>query len=176
MIRVTLAPATADMHRALAALTVAPEQVVFSGQPADIVARADPTMDLHAILADGTPVGLFRIDRDYARAHGFARPGDLGLRSVIVDRHHQGRGIGSAMVRALPAYLARHYPDATDIYLTVNLRNPGARKSYLNGGFVDAGAQYLGGSAGPQHILHMVLAPRIAGADPVRTPRPRPAR
>ena len=155
--RVTLAPLTPDRRAAACALAVAPEQVVFSGQAVDFVTTPDPQMDSHVILADGAVVGFFRIDRDYATVHDFARPGDLGLRSVIVDRAQQGRGIGSAMIRALPAYLADHYPGATDLYLTVNLRNPGARKSYLNGGFTDNGAHFLGGDAGPQHIMHMTL-------------------
>ena len=154
---VTLAPYTPDQREAVCALAVAPEQVVFSGQPVDFVTRPDADMDIHVIRADDQLVGIFRIDLDFARIHDFARPGDLGLRSVIVDSAHQGRGIGSAMIRALPGYLADHYPGATDLYLTVNLRNPGARKSYLNGGFTDTGAHYLGGDAGPQHIMHMAL-------------------
>ena len=155
--RVTLAPLTPDRRAAACALAVAPEQVVFSGHAADFIDSPDPQMDSHVILADGAVVGFFRIDLNYAPRHDFAKPGDLGLRSVIVDRAHQGRGIGSAMIRALPAYLADRYPGATDLYLTVNLRNPGARKSYLNGGFTDTGAHYLGGDAGPQHIMHMPL-------------------
>ncbi|MFZ3580813.1 GNAT family N-acetyltransferase [Loktanella sp. DJP18] len=157
MTRVALGPYTADQRDAVSALTVAPEQVVFSGQPAAFITQPDADMDIHVIHADGELVGFFRIDLDYARIHDFAKPGDLGLRSVIVDHRQQGRGIGSAAVRALPAYLALHYPGATDLYLTVNLRNPGARKSYLNGGFTDTGAHYLGGDAGPQHIMHMTL-------------------
>lgn len=157
--RVTLAPLTPDLADAACALQVAPEQVVFSGQPVDFITTPAPQMDPHVILADDRLVGFFRIDRDYAPRHDFAKAGDLGLRSVIVDRAHQGRGIGSAMVRALPAYLATHYPAATELWLTVNLRNPGARKSYLNGGFTDTGAQYLGGDAGPQHIMHLALTP-----------------
>ena len=159
MTRVTLAPLTPDLHDAVCALRVAPEQVVFSGQPMDFLSPPDPAMDAHVILADGGVVGFFRIDRDYATVHDFAKAGDLGLRSVIVDRAHQGRGTGSAMIRALPAYLAARYPAATDLWLTVNLRNPGARKSYLNGGFTDTGAQYLGGDAGPQHIMYLALTP-----------------
>lgn len=159
---VTLAPYTPDQRDAVCALKVAPEQVVFSGQAEQFVTDPSPDMDIHVIHADSALVGFFRIDLDYARIHDFAAPGDLGLRSVIVDHRHQGRGIGSAMIRALPAYVARHYPTATDIWLTVNLRNPGARKSYLNGGFVDNGAHYLGGDAGPQHILHMTLEPALS--------------
>ena len=166
--RVTLAPLTPDRRAAVCALAVAPEQVVFSGQPVDFITHPDSDMDIHVIRADDKLVGFFRIDLDYARVHDFARPGDLGLRSVIVDRARQGRGIGSAMIRALPAYLAAHYPGATDLYLTVNLRNPGARKSYLNGGFNDTGAHYLGGDAGPQHIMHMTLT----GGAPLSPPSP----
>nr|WP_249219145.1 GNAT family N-acetyltransferase [Loktanella sp. SALINAS62] len=100
---------------------------------------------------------MFRIDHDFSREHPQVPQGAFGLRSMIVDQRHQGRGIGTAMIRALPAYLAQHYPTARQIYLTVNLRNPGARRSYINGGFVDTGEHYLGGAVGPQHILRMDL-------------------
>ena len=155
---VTLTPATDDLLPALRALSVAPEHQDFSGQPAEVLARDESDVTCHAILAGGVPVGLFRLDADFSRwGHDFAPDGSLGLRSMIVDRAHQGRGIGTATIRALPGYLARLFPQAREIYLTVNLRNPAARASYLSGGFEDTGAQYLDGGFGPQHILRMPL-------------------
>ncbi|KQI68929.1 hypothetical protein AN189_08800 [Loktanella sp. 3ANDIMAR09] len=156
MTSVTLTPFTDDQRAAVSALAVAPDQVQFSGQPAQMIQPQD-RIDVHLIHADATLVGMFRIDHDFAREHPQVPSGAYGLRSMIVDQHHQGRGIGTAMIRALPAYMAQHYPAAAQIYLTVNLRNPGARRSYLNGGFTDTGEHYLGGDVGPQHILRMDL-------------------
>jgi RimJ/RimL family protein N-acetyltransferase len=51
----------------------------------------------------------------------------------------------------------RDFPRARTLVLTVNVRNPAARAVYVRGGFVDAGELYLGGSAGPQHVLRLHL-------------------
>ncbi|RYH02363.1 GNAT family N-acetyltransferase [Salipiger sp. IMCC34102] len=156
---VTLAPFAPAQRAALAALRVADAQVPFSGQPEEFLDGNPPGIDLHVIWSDGVPVGMFRIDTDFSREHRFTAPGTHGLRSVILGQQHQGRGIGSATIRALPAFMAQHYPQARILLLTVNLRNPGARKSYLNGGFTDTQAHYLGGDHGPQHILRLDLPP-----------------
>ncbi|MCB5198536.1 GNAT family N-acetyltransferase [Loktanella sp. TSTF-M6] len=157
MTSVTLAPYTSDQRDALCALAVGPEQERFSSQPRLLLENPQDGIDVHLIYVDATLVGMFRIDRDFSREHPQVPSGAYGLRSMIIDQRHQGRGIGTAMIRALPAYMAQRYPQATQIYLTVNLRNPGARRSYLNGGFTDTGEHYLGGDAGPQHILRMNL-------------------
>ncbi len=158
MTLVTLRPYQAARDRAaLTGLRVAPDQEQFSGQPAQVIAAAVPHLTLHVILKGGDPVGLFRLDDAFHENHDFAPQGSVGLRSVIVDRAHQGRGIGTTMIRALPAYLARNHPAAVTLLLTVNLRNTAARRIYLKGGFTDTGTLYLGGSAGPQHVLRMDL-------------------
>jgi len=43
------------------------------------------------------------------------------------------------------------------VVLTVNVRNQVARQLYLRHGFTDTGKLYLGGSAGPQNVLRLVL-------------------
>jgi hypothetical protein len=41
------------------------------------------------------------------------------------------------------------------VVLTVNHRNPAAIATYLNGGFVQTGHNYLGGLFGPQHVMEL---------------------
>jgi RimJ/RimL family protein N-acetyltransferase len=77
---------------------------------------------------------------------------------VFVDAAAQGRGVATRAVRLLPDVVRRDFPVARSVVLTVNVRNPAARAVYLRGGFVDAGELYLGGSAGPQHVLRLELA------------------
>lgn len=154
---VTLCPLTLADRARVAHLTVNPDQLRFAGTVADAFDAPHPDVDFHAMMRGDTPVGFFKIDRGYPTAHGFAEPGDLGLRAVIVDAAQQGQGIGTAAMRALPAYLRGHYPQARRLWLTVNLQNPAAIASYLKGGFRDTGAIWPHGNAGPQHIMRLSL-------------------
>ena len=77
--------------------------------------------------------------------------------AFMVDHALQGQGIATQAVRALPGYLAKHYPDAPAIWLTVNKVNPAALRAYLKGGFEDTGDEWPHGDAGPQHILKLPL-------------------
>ena len=155
--RVTLSPYAPDAAEALSALKVASWQVVFSGQPREFVEAPEDGCDIHLIRREDALVGMFRIDRHYHRRHTFAQADTPGMRSFIVDADRQGEGIGTATVMAMPGYIRTHYPLATAIYLTVNLRNPGAIKAYLRGGFTDTGAEWPHGLAGPQKILRLPL-------------------
>ena len=154
---VTLIPLTQPDRERVAHLRVHPGQQRFAGSVAEAFDAPQPDVDFHAILSEGIPVGFFKIDRSYPAAHGFAEAGDLGLRAVIVDMAAQGKGIGTAAMRALPAYLRDLYPEARRLWLTVNLQNPAAIASYRKGGFHDTGAIWPHGSAGPQHIMRLPL-------------------
>lgn len=134
-----------------------PDQERFAGTVAAALAEPE-TVDLHEICEGERAVGLFKIDRAYHLNHDFADPGDLGLRGVLLDAGVQGRGIGTGAMRCLPDYLPPRYPKAARVYLTVNFRNPAAIAVYRKAGFTDDGRVFLGGSAGPQHVMHLDLA------------------
>ncbi|WP_238369147.1 GNAT family N-acetyltransferase [Heliomarina baculiformis] len=145
-----------DYHK-VAHIAVAPEQVRFSGTVEDAFASPSPTLDFYAIELDGNPVGFFKIDLDYRREHDFALPGELGLRTVMLETAQQGKGVASQSLRALPAFLKKHYPEATSLALTVNTANAGAIRCYISSGFSDTGELYLGGDQGPQHVMRLAL-------------------
>ena len=154
---VTLGPLSLADRDRVAHLTVHPDQRRFAGTVAEAFDAPQEGVDFHAMLIEGQPVGFFKIDRTYPALHGFAEAGDLGLRAVIVDAARQGQGIGTAAMRALPAYLRGLYPQARRLWLTVNLQNPAAIASYRKGGFQDTGAIWPHGVAGPQHIMRLSL-------------------
>jgi Acetyltransferases, including N-acetylases of ribosomal proteins len=145
-----------DVNR-LAGFSLPPDQAGFADLPT-ITMSTGAARDGHVILSDGKPVGFFAIDRDYADHHEFAPEGVIGLRQFMIDHAAQGKGHASAACRALKPYLQAQYPGAYACYLTVNCRNPNARKAYLKGGFFDTGALYLDGGFGPQHIMRLDLA------------------
>lgn len=144
--------ADADLHR-LAHLRLPAHQRAYAGDPAALAPEAG--LDVYAVESAEAMIGMFRVDRDYpARpGHDFAGAGDLGLRSLLVDQAHQGRGFGAALLAALPATLRRDYPQARRILLTVNLRNDRAIRAYGKAGWLTLPGLYLGGRAGPQRIM-----------------------
>ena len=157
----SLCPVGPDEFGRVSHIQVAPEQVKFAGTVALAFQMAEKDVDFHAICRDGQAVGFFKIDRAYARAHWFAREGELGLRAFLIDRASQGQGIATAAVRTLGPYLVRHYPGTDSVVLTVNMANPAAITCYRRSGFVETGQVYEGGGAGPQHVMRMELGGQI---------------
>ncbi|MEL6114852.1 GNAT family N-acetyltransferase [Photobacterium sp. SP02] len=141
----------------VAELSVATEQVKFVGTMEEILVNIDDTVHPHVIMDSDTVVGFFLIDTQYGHSFDFADSEALGLRAFFIDQRHQGKGYAKRAVLALRAFLESAYPDFAQIYLTVNCKNPAARHCYQQGGFADTHELYLGGAAGPQHIMRMAL-------------------
>lgn len=156
---ITLVALPPDQKARVAHLRVAAGQERFVRDGAYAASETDPALDLYAVEHDGAVVGMFKLDRAYADAprHDFAQAGDLGLRGVLIDAAHQGKGLGRALLVALPGLVRSRYPQARRLVLTVNCRNTAAHRAYLAAGWQDDGQIYLGGDAGPQHILWLGL-------------------
>jgi GNAT superfamily N-acetyltransferase len=158
-VTVTLSEVTPALRPLVLALAPLPEQEAFSGVARDTLPAAELAPGRVGVVAldDGVPFGFLMLDvgpevRVYA-------PGDgvVGVRGVYVDGASQGRGLGTQMLLALPAFTRERYPDATSLALTVNTSNPRAIRVYLRAGFVDTGRLYHGGRLGPQHVLELAL-------------------
>jgi GNAT superfamily N-acetyltransferase len=158
-VTVTLSEVTPALRPSVLALAPLPEQEPFSGVARDTLVAAEITPGRIGVAAllDGVPFGFLMLDvgpevRMYA-------PGDgvVGVRGVYVDAASQGRGLGTQMLLALPAFARGRYADATSLALTVNTSNPRAIRVYLRSGFVDTGRLYYGGRLGPQHVLELAL-------------------
>lgn len=132
-------------------------QVKFAGTAEEFLSDHCPTTHRHVILAGDNVVGFFKLDIAYRRRYDFCPDHAMGLRAFAIDAAHQGKGYGKASIRTLMPYLVANYPQFETIYLTVNCKNPGAQACYLKSGFVDTGKIYLGGSAGPQHIMRATI-------------------
>lgn len=151
---VEVVPVTAQLRERVLLLAPHPAQEVFSGRAAQTlpVAEADPRRHPYAMVEAGRPVGFFVVDETPPEADPAA---DLHLRAFFVDAAAQGRGVAKAAVHGLEDLLQTDFPAARLVVLTVNARNPAARAAYLAGGFADTGELYLGGPAGPQHVLRL---------------------
>ncbi|GLT18597.1 N-acetyltransferase [Vibrio zhanjiangensis] len=130
------------------------EQVKFAGTAKDFLNGGSDTTHLHVIKVDERVIGFFKIDTLYCESFSFCPKNGLGLKAFAIDINYQGKGLGSKVVKALLPYLAANYSQYESVYLTVNCKNPAAKSCYHNGGFIDAQQLYLGGEAGPQHIMY----------------------
>lgn len=166
---VRVAAVDAALAPAVRALRVAAEQSPFVGDTGANLdqALADPASEAMAILAGERVVGFYRLDFAAAAIAGrvFAEP-SVGLRSYLIDRDAQGRGYGRAAIAACCDDLRRRHPQRRLLALTVNLRNAAAIAAYRKAGFADTGELYLGGDAGPQHLMLLRLQPEAAPSSP----------
>jgi RimJ/RimL family protein N-acetyltransferase len=156
---VRLAPVHPDLREALLRLAPRPDQERFAGRLTDTLpaAEADPDREPVAILADDEPVGFFVLHRGPAAGALAPEPRDVLLRAFLVDAAHQGRGIATRALEALPDFVAQRLEGVRRIVLSVNVRNPIAIRTYKRAGFADSGALYHGGPAGPQHVFELWL-------------------
>lgn len=153
---ITLERLGPDDHGRVAHLDLPPEQHRFSAPPSEIL-KDEGAYDNYAIVAGGTVVGFFRVDLAYPEHMEHALPDELGVRAFSIGDAYQGRGYAKAACRAIAPMLRENYPQAQSVALTVNRKNPGAYHCYRSGGFVDTGELYLGGDAGPQHVMRLSL-------------------
>lgn len=134
-------------------LQLAEHQSMFAMPFDQFLATTPGEFDGFIIEYDSSVVGCFMIDTTYAEKMDFCEPSGLGLRNVLIDHRMQGKGIGAQAIISLLNKMKSFYPDHSQLFLTVNCRNAGAIKCYIKAGFVDTGELYLGGDAGPQHIM-----------------------
>ncbi|MFA0439104.1 hypothetical protein BCU70_06920 [Vibrio sp. 10N.286.49.C2] len=137
-------------------LSVLDAQKAFVGDIANIIEQSSTQSSVSqwVIWYDSTPVGFFLLDQSYSSRYSFCPQGSVGLRSFFIDQRYQGRGFA----RLALEQIAYHYStwlreEVGDLYLTVNCKNQTARSLYLKLGFNDTQRLYLGGEAGPQHIM-----------------------
>ena len=142
---------------AVSSVSLLDEQVRFAGTADEFLTSQCEGVDHHVILLDDDVIGFFKVDRLYSETYEFCPKGSIGLRALVIDHRQQGKGIGTQAVMDMIPYLARSYPDFSSVYLTVNCENPGAIRCYLKAGYVDTEALYIGGAAGPQHIMKALL-------------------
>ena len=127
--------------------------------------NAETNVYLAGARCDGCAAGIIVVTPTYETAKLQSAVSSLcWIDTLAVDKEFQRRGVGRKLLEHTIKSLQGRY-DA--LCLTVNVRNESAKAMYLNFGFQDSGELYLGGTAGPQHImifpLHTVQPESIDG-------------
>ena len=139
-------------------LSVKPEQAIFTvGKISDVILSLKEHEHPHVIVEDGKVAGFFLFDLSYSDTYQFGSLKSLGIRSLLIDQRFQGRGVATEALNQLPRYVVANYPEFEALQLTVNCRNKAAYGCYQKCGFEDTNELYVGGPAGPQHIMQKRL-------------------
>ncbi|MDR6508740.1 GNAT family N-acetyltransferase [Arthrobacter oryzae] len=143
----------------VAELGLAEGQQDFAGDPLRmmLVALEEDSRFPYVVDSGGEAVGVFTLQRGAASLAGWHDDDSVWLlRGFLIDRKHQGRGLGTlaaaAAVREAAKLTERLGGGEAGVVLSVNDRNPAGQAVYRKAGFVDRG-EYLGGDAGPQRTM-----------------------
>ncbi|MCW8344672.1 GNAT family N-acetyltransferase [Vibrio sp. ZSDZ65] len=152
----TIEPLNEQNFEYVLMLSVPDEQRPYIGYINEIIDQScqKPEETQWVICQAGKPVGFFLLDSAYANRYSFCPQGSIGFRSFLIDQQYQGQGIAKRAIRQIQEqYMVWLGKDQSDLYLTVNCKNALARSLYVKAGFMDTEQLYLGGEAGPQHIM-----------------------
>lgn len=132
---------------AVLGLNVTAQQVEYAGTVEPSVRacqedRADEVVGLAVVGAHGI-VGFLLLKRG-SQAPVWAHPKAATVSAMRIDMACQGMGLGTVALQALPSWVVRHWPDSTDIMLSVDEENHPARRAYARAGFVDLGKREQG--------------------------------
>ena len=149
----------AHEREAVHGLVVEPAQVEFAGTTATAI-RACETgnpADVRglALRVDGRVVGFVVLKRGGA-APAWAAPGDAVVSGLRIDASLQGRGIGTAALHALAAWVRENWPECARFALRVDDDNVAAIRAYAKAGWVEIGERRLG-RVGPERTLALAL-------------------
>ncbi|MET3984980.1 GNAT family N-acetyltransferase [Streptomyces sp. PvR034] len=89
-------------------------------------------------VLDGTPMSyweIYRADLDPLARHYAARPHDTGIHLLIGDGTNRGRGLGTALLRAVADLVFENRPRCTRVIAEPDMRNTPSVSAFLNSGF-----------------------------------------
>ncbi|MER7736037.1 GNAT family N-acetyltransferase [Streptomyces erythrochromogenes] len=89
-------------------------------------------------LLDGTPMSyweIYRADLDPLSRHYPARPHDMGIHLLIGDGTNRGRGLGTALLRAVADLVLGNSPRCTRVVAEPDIRNTPSVSAFLSSGF-----------------------------------------
>ncbi|WP_246848794.1 GNAT family N-acetyltransferase [Pseudarthrobacter sp. NIBRBAC000502772] len=144
----------------VANIELGPGQSSFVGDPLRMVLAGleEDSRFPFVVEAAGYAVGVLTLQAGAARLAGWPDEDSAWLlRGFLIDRRHQGQGLGplaaTSAVEAAAKLTARRGTHEAGVVLSVNEANPAGLSAYRTAGFMDQG-QYLGGSSGPQRIMY----------------------
>ncbi len=155
MRHITLAPLSRREVGRVLHLELPIHQNGFVAPIAEMVDEPDQKQDFHVILTAKTPVGFFKIDRDFTRRISRLPPGAHGFRGLLIGGQFQGQGLGSVALAVLRDYVMQHYCISA-LWLSVDEANATAIKLYAACGWQPDGLAHQG-RIGAEQVMRLDL-------------------
>ncbi|MEU4931151.1 GNAT family N-acetyltransferase [Streptomyces yokosukanensis] len=111
-------------------------------------------------VLDGTPMSyweIYRADLDPLARHYPARPHDTGIHLLVGGASDRGRGLGSALIRAVADLILDRRPTCARVVAEPDLRNTPSVAAFLSAGFRFADEVDLPGKRAALMIRDRVL-------------------
>ncbi|MBB4807894.1 RimJ/RimL family protein N-acetyltransferase [Chryseobacterium defluvii] len=123
-----------------------------------IYERSDGLAFPITILYENVPAGFFVLDFGDDKLELTDNSKSALVRSLSVNPHFQGKGIGTEAMRQIPGFLKAYFPDrqTEEVVLAVNFKNTSAYRLYLKAGYQDHGKTRVWKDSF-QHLLSMKL-------------------
>lgn len=109
---------------------------------------ADPKDGLWLGLSDGAPVGVLRL----------VTPGDAGEVGIYLDPERAGRGLGTALLKAFPAWCRVERPAARRLVARIDEGNAASRGAFRAAGFSELPFRVAGGLSTCELCRRVALA------------------
>jgi diamine N-acetyltransferase len=131
-------PFTRDNWEAALKLQVDPSQSKFAPSVAESLAAAyikpwDEALDPYIIYDGETMAGCFYL------SYTPGSESNYWIGGFIIDRKHQGKGLGKASLKEILRFVGRTHPNCREVNLTVEKDNVVAQGLYKSLGFGDTG-------------------------------------
>lgn len=128
-------------------LSVTAQQIEFAGTVERSVqaCQEDQTNEIAglAVIEAGNVIGFLLLKRGTS-APAWVGANAVAISAMRIDTFQQGKGLGAAALRAVPGWLAAHWPGAVELILSVDEENQLARNAYAKAGFVELGKREKG--------------------------------
>lgn len=161
--RISICRCNLDDKDQLRAIRIPREQAKFVDKPLKVLTMIkelglEETSIPYSINLNSRIIGFFTLNfYSLALVHYCDNESECSIQSFMIDASCQRKGYAKKAMGEVVSLLREKHPEIKILKLTVNERNEAAKKLYLACGFKDTGKQYLGGSAGPQHIFSLTL-------------------
>jgi RimJ/RimL family protein N-acetyltransferase len=149
---------TASEQAAVAALSISAEQLEFAGRIEKALASCEAaneadanqtTQDLVGLAIrknsdDGDLIVGFLVLKRRSQAPAWACADAAVVSGMRIDQAQQGKGTGTAALKALAIWTATHWPESSRLSLEVDEENTAGIRAYNKAGFTDDGAHKQG--------------------------------
>ena len=129
------------------ALQISAPQIEFAGPVARSVAACEAGDRAEvaglAILVEGGVVGWV-VRKRGTSAPDWVPPGAAVVGGLRIDVRHQGRGVGGAALGAMAGWVARQWPEVSQLVLRVDDGNVAGIRAYEKAGWIETGERRVG--------------------------------